>query len=338
MFLWADEALMNKNRGLIAIFLMGMTNQAVLADHPGTGKLRAVLSTKATHVVSGVPIWIDFVIHNDSDEPAILSVPGTEKEIGSDEMGLPISHVFSGVAFAGLTIRSDTDRTWSIANGYQPPAKTQIIAVAPHSSVGATIDIRHYYAALRTPGNYRLTWAPYEGAAMSGVLLIRIGARKQAEILTDHGTMTLRFLYDEAPEHVANFLELARRGFYNNLTFHRIYPGYFIQGGCPNGDGTGIRPDGIKLEAEITDRPQTRGSVSMALADDDPDSGSTQFFITNTRVPEWDGKYTIFAELIGEESFETLDSLMVLPLDESSAPLERVSIRSIRISDVPRQD
>ena len=150
--------------------------------------------------------------------------------------------------------------------------------------------------------------------------------------------MMVRLFYDEAPETVANFLELARSGFYNGLTFHKLHPGIFIQGGDPNGDGTGIRPDGKKLVAERSNRPQTRGTLSMATLKDDPDSASCQFFICNTRVKDWDGKYTIFGQLEGEASYETLDKLMALPTFENHQPKRPIVIRSIRIINAPPEE
>ncbi len=308
----------------------------VLAQSDTDQPLRAVLSCGRRHVNAGQPVWVDFMIRNASDEPVILSVPGTESEVSGDEMGLPLAHVFSGEAFSALSIRNESNRVWSLATGYQPGAKAPIFAIAPGATVGTRVDIRKYYPALRTPGDYRLTWSPYGGQVESNVLLIRVGALKQAEIITDHGTMKLNFFYGEAPNHVENFIELAKKGFYDNLAFHRIVTGYFVQGGCPIGDGTGIRLDGVKLNAENSNRPQTRGMVSMALVDDDPDSGSCQFFIANTRVPEWDGRYTIFAELVGEASLATLDALMAAEVNEAGVPVEKLHIRGIRITDLPR--
>ncbi|MEE9296796.1 MAG: peptidylprolyl isomerase [Phycisphaerae bacterium] len=306
------------------------------AQTTGDGQLQAQLFSQRRHVNAGAPILVEFRIQNTSDELIALYVPGTEPVIAGEQMGLPLSHVFSGKAFEALTIRNESNRTWHVANGYHPPAKTPVVTLAGHGTIGTTIDVREHYPALRTPGDYRITWAPYGGSIQSNVLLIRVAPLKQAEISTDHGPMTIRFFYEDAPNHVDNFVELAQKGFYNNLGFHRIETGYFIQGGCPNGDGTGIRPDGVKLEAEISDRSQTRGMVSMALVDDDPNSASCQFFICNTRVREWDGRYTVFGKLFGDDSYETLDALMALSTDDEGRPLDRVLIRSMRVTNIPR--
>lgn len=320
-------------RSLLVLSIVTLSATAQGQDRQNTA-LRASLVTKTRHFRVGQPIPVNFLISNDSNEPQPLLVPGTSPEIADNAMGLPISHVFSGEAYGGLTIRNAENRTWNIAHGYQPPGAAPFITLAPRSTIGTTINIVDYYPALRSPGRYWIKWSPYDGTVASNTLFIVVDSLKQAVIATDVGEMTMAFHYDVAPNHVDNFISLAKEKFYNNLTYHRIAPGYFLQGGCPNGDGTGIRPNGVKLEAEFSDKLQVRGAVSMALLDDDPDSGSCQFFITNTRVPEWDGKYTIFGQLIGPESFQTLDTLMATPTDDNGVPTQRVYIRSIRITDV----
>ncbi len=297
--------------------------------------LRASLVTSARHFRVGEPIYVDFRISNLSGEAQPLIVPGTTYERAEDAMGLPISHVFSGEGFGALSIRNAENRTWNVAHSYRPPAETPIVTLAPRSSIGATLDITEFYPALNTPGRYWIRWAPYGGRVVSDTLFIVVDSLKQAVIVTDVGEMAVAFHYDVAPNHVENFIGLAKDKFYNNLTFHRVEPGYFIQGGCPTGDGTGIRPDGVKLDGEFSDKPQIRGSVSMALLGDDPDSASCQFFVTNTRIPDWDGRYTTFGQLIGDKSFDTLDALMSTDVDASGKPEQRVYIRSIRIVDVP---
>jgi cyclophilin family peptidyl-prolyl cis-trans isomerase len=147
--------------------------------------------------------------------------------------------------------------------------------------------------------------------------------------------MTVRFFYADAPKTVGNFIELAKSGFYDRTTFHRIEPGYLLQGGCPKGDGTGIRADGKRIPAEFNSRPVDKGTVAMALLEDEPDSASSQFFICNTRQKEWDGRYTVFGELVGEASYETLDRLMATPVDEHGHPTRTLHVRSARIVDTP---
>ena len=111
-----------------------------------------------------------------------------------------------------------------------------------------------------------------------------------------------------------------------------------MQGGDPRGDGTGIRLDGKRIAAEFNDRVHDKGSLSMALTqDDDPDSASCQFFVSNTRQKEWNGRYTVFAHLTGEESYQTLDRIMGTPVDAEGRPKRTIYMRNVRIVDAPPQ-
>ena len=300
--------------------------------------VRAVIATPSRQVAVGKPVWVDFSLQNLSAGPVTVAVPGTQSERYTAAMGLPMTHVFSGRAFSGLTIESNQGRRWDVAMDYQPPPTTESVDIAPYGSVGTSVEVSRYYPALKTPGRYRLRWEPYGGAVRSNELIIEVAARKQVTLQTDFGEMTVKLNYDEAPNHVENFLELAQSGFYNNLTFHKIWSGTFIQGGCPLGNGTGIRADGKKLAAEFNDLPEDRGALSMARVETDPDSASCQFFITNTRIPEWDGRYTIFGHLIGDASYETLDKLMAVPVDEQGRPKKRTYIRGVRIEDARNEE
>src|SRR5439155_14172612 len=103
-------------------------------------------------------------------------------------------------------------------------------------------------------------------------------AKKQARIRTRHGDMVVRFFPEVAPGTVKNFCDLAAKGFYNGLIFHRVIKGFMIQGGDPSGDGTG--GPGYTIKAEFNDRPHKRGVLSMARASD-PNSAGSQFFIVH---------------------------------------------------------
>ena len=118
----------------------------------------------------------------------------------------------------------------------------------------------------------------------------------QIKITTDHGEMTVELWNDVAPGHTENFLKLARDGFYDDLTFHRVLAGFMIQGGCPRGDGTG--GPGWSIKAEFNDRPHRPGTLSMARSAD-ADSAGSQFFIclTRERCRHLDGEYTAFGQV-----------------------------------------
>jgi len=100
---------------------------------------------------------------------------------------------------------------------------------------------------------------------------------------------------DSAPNTVANFIYLAKKGFYDGLTFHRVEPDFVIQGGDPNGNGTG--GPGYHIKAEFNSRKHLEGTVAMARSDD-PDSAGSQFYICLAPQPSLDGKYTVFGQVI----------------------------------------
>jgi len=315
------------------VLIAALTGPAAVRAQGDLSSLVATISTPARHALPGQPLQIDFTLANTSDDPIELAVPETKPLPSTGLVGLPLAHVFSGPGFSALTIDSDHGPSWNVVTGYDPPAAAETLVLGPHASVGITLEVTQYYRVLRTPGRMRLRWTPYGGAVTSNELVIDVATPKQALIQTDQGAMVVRFFYEEAPNHVANFIDLARGGFYDNLSFHRIMPGYYIQGGCPNGDGTGIRPDGVKLNAEFSSRPVQRGTLCMARLEDDVNSASCQFFICNTRVPSWDGKYTVFGELVGEDSLATLEKLMSAPAGPDGAPNPKLHIRAIRIVD-----
>jgi cyclophilin family peptidyl-prolyl cis-trans isomerase len=312
---------------------MGIAPSARADGPPG---IEARLSVSTRNIYPGQPVRVEFVLRNLTDQQIVLSAPNVSTEASTGIAELPLAHVFSGPSGGGLTVRAESERTWTEPVSYHPPAAAPEIVLGPHAIVGTVVDLTQYFTALRNAGLYRLTWQPYGGAVTSNTLTLDIAPLKQATIATDHGDLTVQFLYDLAPNHVQNFIELARSGFYNQKSFHRIVPGFFLQGGDPMGTGQGIRLDGKKVAAEFNSHPFTRGTLAMALVEGDPNSASCQFIICNTRMPEWDGKYTAFAQTVGEESLRTLDRLMATEVDENDRPLKPVVIRGVRISDAPQ--
>ena len=112
---------------------------------------------------------------------------------------------------------------------------------------------------------------------------------------------------DETPQTVANFVELAKSGFYDGLNFHRVIPNFVIQGGCPYGNGVGGPGWRIKCECVGQKRKHNRGSLSMAHAG--RDTGGSQFFVCHNPQPHLNGVHTIFGELIDDESKSVLDAI-----------------------------
>jgi peptidyl-prolyl cis-trans isomerase A (cyclophilin A)/peptidyl-prolyl cis-trans isomerase B (cyclophilin B) len=130
-----------------------------------------------------------------------------------------------------------------------------------------------------------------------------------AKISTSKGVIWIKLFPDEAPNTVANFAHLGNTGFYDNLNFHRVIPGFMAQGGCPTGTGTGGPDWAIACETATNTSLHTRGTLSMAHAG--PNTGGSQFFITFAPTPHLDGVHTVFGaiEEDDEESFEVLDSI-----------------------------
>jgi peptidyl-prolyl cis-trans isomerase B (cyclophilin B) len=128
--------------------------------------------------------------------------------------------------------------------------------------------------------------------------------RSQVRIATAHGDIIFTLFPDEAPLHAAAFMKLSDAGFYDGLTFHRVEPGFVVQGGDPKGDGTG--GPGYQLKAEFNDRPHVRGTVAMARAAQ-PDSAGSQFYICLDDARFLDGQYTVFGQMT--EGFETLTAI-----------------------------
>ncbi len=122
----------------------------------------------------------------------------------------------------------------------------------------------------------------------------RLNKKVAATIHTTKGRISLELFPQDAPITVDSFVTLARRGFFNNLTFHRVLPNFVIQGGDPRGDGEG--GPGYQIRCEVNARPYTRGAVGMALSG--KDTGGSQFFITHSPQPHLDGGYTVFGQVI----------------------------------------
>jgi cyclophilin family peptidyl-prolyl cis-trans isomerase len=156
---------------------------------------------------------------------------------------------------------------------------------------------------------------------------------KVAELHTSKGQIDIHFLPEVAPGHVKNFLELAEKGFYDGTRFHRVIPGFMIQGGDPNtiaGNpstwGTGGSP--TRLKAEFNKVTHKRGIVSMARSQD-PNSASSQFFIVVADSKFLDGQYTVFGHVT--RGMEVADAIVSGKRDASDRPAEPVSIDSIKI-------
>jgi peptidyl-prolyl cis-trans isomerase B (cyclophilin B) len=181
------------------------------------------------------------------------------------------------------------------------------------------------------------------------ILLVSLGNtsfaqsdNKLAVLETNLGTIVIEFFPDDAPNHVENFIGLAESGFYDGVLFHRIIPGFMIQGGDPNtidGDpntwGTG-GPE-TSVDAEFNTIKHNRGIVSMARSAD-PNSGGSQFFIVHADSNFLDEQYTVFGRIVTEESFETLDKIVAVEIGTSDRPIDPEKVRISKITIVDRSE
>jgi peptidyl-prolyl cis-trans isomerase B (cyclophilin B) len=151
----------------------------------------------------------------------------------------------------------------------------------------------------------------------------------RAIIETKFGNMELKFFPEAAPNHVNNFIELAKKGFYDGSTFHRVIPKFMIQGGDPNSKNPdrskhGMGGPGYTVKAEFNDKPHKRGTLSMARASH-PDSAGSQFFICVADSFFLDKQYTVFGEVVS--GIEVADKIVNQPRDKADNPLDRIEIK-----------
>src|ERR687888_2661844 len=146
----------------------------------------------------------------------------------------------------------------------------------------------------------------------------------QAVMKTSEGEITLELFDEDAPKTVGNFKQLGGQGFYDGLIFHRIIPDFMIQGGCPQGTGTG--GPGYTFEDEINQHKVVRGALAMANAG--PDTNGSQFFIMTTEAAPWlDGKHTVFGQVVG--GLEAGDAIESTPTGAGDKPVEDQRIERV---------
>jgi peptidyl-prolyl cis-trans isomerase B (cyclophilin B) len=150
-----------------------------------------------------------------------------------------------------------------------------------------------------------------------------------AIIATNLGNIELKFFPEVAPNHVKNFVDLAKKGFYDGTIFHRVIPGFMIQGGDPNSKNPdksrhGMGGPGDTVKAEFNDKPHKRGTLSMARAQD-PDSAGSQFFICVADAAFLNKQYTVFGEVVS--GMQVADKIVNQPRDKRDNPNERIEMK-----------
>ena len=147
-----------------------------------------------------------------------------------------------------------------------------------------------------------------------------------ATLHTSEGPIEIELFPDEAPKTVENFTKLAGEGFYDGLIFHRVIPDFMVQGGCPEGTGTG--GPGYTFEDEINQHKLVRGSLAMANAG--PNTNGSQFFIVTADACPWlDGKHTAFGRIT--DGMDVIDKIEAVDTDGRDRPLEDVKIESVSL-------
>ncbi len=148
----------------------------------------------------------------------------------------------------------------------------------------------------------------------------------QAKLHTNHGEIAVELFDEDAPKTVENFRKLAGDGYYDGLTFHRVIPEFMIQGGCPEGTGTG--GPGYTFEDEFNDNKVVRGALAMANAG--PNTNGSQFFIVTTEAAPWlDGKHTVFGRV--DSGMDAVDSIEKVDTGARDMPVEPVVMERVEL-------
>lgn len=155
---------------------------------------------------------------------------------------------------------------------------------------------------------------------------IKVSKQDEAVLHTNMGDITIKFYNADAPKTVDNFIKLSHDGFYNGLNFHRVIADFMIQGGDPNGDGTG--GPGYEFADEINSHKIVKGTVAMANSGEDT-NGSQFFIVTEKEQPHLDGKHTVFGEV--SEGMDVVAKIAAVPVDKDDKPLSPITIDSIEI-------
>jgi peptidyl-prolyl cis-trans isomerase B (cyclophilin B) len=153
------------------------------------------------------------------------------------------------------------------------------------------------------------------------------------ELATNKGPIRLQLFPDLAPGHVKNFVALAKIGYYDGVIFHRVISDFMIQGGCPQGTGTG--GPGYTINAEFNDTPHVAGVLSMARTND-PNSAGSQFFICTGRHTHLDRNYTAFGKVADEESMNTVKAIAAVKVGANDRPKEDVKISKATVTEAAK--
>jgi peptidyl-prolyl cis-trans isomerase B (cyclophilin B) len=198
-----------------------------------------------------------------------------------------------------------------LANG-----EKKVVAVDLSAALGEAADFALAWGALPELRVRRLEAAP-KGLNFMEEASAPLAKLSDYQVLlrTNRGDILVEFWPDVAPNHVRNFLDLAYSGFYDGVTFHRVIPGFMIQGGDPDGTGSGNGPR--RLKAEFSAKKHVRGVLSMARTAD-PNSASCQFFVMHQNSPHLDNQYSAFGQVV--TGMDAVDRIVSTPRSKSDKP------------------
>lgn len=287
------------------------------------------------------PLWVRFTLANTGDEAVTIPVSEQSRD---GARGLPAQLVWGAAAAPGVWVAREGDDAPAVAvtapAATAAPGTEAALVLAPHGSFGVDVDLRAAHTPLRYPGSYRVEWRSASGLHATAVTTLHVEARYDGVIVLDEGKLQFELFYDQAPLNVGNFIELARSGFYDRKTLHQVTPGFVIQGGCPKGDGTGIRADGKLIPDERWGHPVSAGTLLMsARMERDvhgdpqvvPNSASCQFFIALDRLDWLDGQYTVIGQARDAATLQALEQLAKTPTDKFGRPHRPLVIRSVNL-------
>ena len=286
------------------------------------------------------PVWIRFSLLNGSDQPLDLPYDGPSP----DGVVLPTRLVLGPPDTHLLTVSFEREPAKGVvapsvssplANTLDPrPAPQQhVLRLAPRAMIGAELDLREFFPAVRYTGHYRLEWRPLGDHGPVAATEFRVEARRDVIMILDlPQKITFKLDYDGAPLNVQNFVELVESGFYDGTTFHRVIPNFLMQGGRPKGTELAIRSDGKLVPGEFRDVPVEPGTLLMARKPADPNSASCQFFVALARLPEVDRKFTVIGRTANSDSLTALQQLaLATPTDKAGRPISPLVIRAMSV-------
>ena len=155
-----------------------------------------------------------------------------------------------------------------------------------------------------------------------------MAANPQATLATSEGEIRIELFADKAPKTVGNFVDLAKKGFYNGTIFHRVIPGFMVQGGDPKGDGTG--GPGYEIPDEFHPELRHSGPGILSMANAGPNTGGSQFFITLAATPWLDRKHAIFGKVVAGQS--VVEKIAGAPRDGRDRPKSPIRLTSVKVT------